>query len=117
MKKNKFINFTAVALLAFLMGCSTLSGLNRRPFMDNVGFIGVAKDPNKKASGFKEEKIEKCGRIWFTYWGGPPKFSDLINEMREENILYVKNATSEHWGSDGILSGSSCIAIKGQVYR
>ncbi len=94
-----------------------MSQLNRRPFMDKIGTLGVSKKKTPKDATGAEETFKKCGKIWFTFWGGPPTFTELVQDMREEGVLSVKDATTDHYSSDGFLYGNSCIAIRGEFYR
>lgn len=103
-------------------GCiSGLSQVNRRPYMDQMNFVAINNKGFATAKSQGEGSFEHCTkRINFGLFttGEDPKMEDLKAKIRdEEGVKYMSNARSVEYGDSGIIWGSSCIRLEGEVFK
>jgi hypothetical protein len=116
------ILFLVAILTALLSGCaSSLGKLNRRPFMNDVSFVGFTSKNLDSGKSMGKQEFEKCNSRWGIFGiklGTEPTFAELKKEEIESKpIRYMTNVTSNEWGETGFLRGKSCISIEGEVFQ
>ena len=99
---------------------STLSDLNRRPFVNNMSLMVFNHKAMAQAKPVGKKTFEKCNSrfplVFFTL-GSEPTFSELSNEIKTvENVKYMTNVKSLEYASSGFLMGKTCIALEGETY-
>jgi hypothetical protein len=111
-----------VVLMAGLVGCaSSMSNVNRRPFMDKMGLVAFTKKGLAAAKSVGVKKYDYCTRRWqfgFFMTGDDPNYNELSEIIgKEHQIKYMTNVKSIEYGESGFLLGKTCIGLEGEAWK